>query len=263
MKYGEYDPGQQATGITLQELRLKDKSEEELFAYLLQSGEMWTEQQRASIEAVYNLASIVHKDDTYKDKPYIYHLLRVANRLTGYLHIKDPEMVIAALLHDSVEDHVLQIIKFTAGSTQIVESLISDDPHERQRLALTHLGELFSPRVAEIVASVTNAPSPTDSGETYDEWLARYQRKVEQAASTPEGCLIKFSDWCDNGLGLVHSEEPEGSPKLAGYKRKYVLALPVFEHRFQDTDVLDMLDAQARAYVANQLILGRERLAQS
>lgn len=250
--------------IMVQELRLKDKNEEELFSALLQAGESWTEEQRTSVETAYTLARMVHKNDVYREQPYVYHLLRVANRLTGYMHISDPELVIAALLHDSVEDRALELIDAGISYAKEIlaaEASVPEDPRERQNLALEHLAVLFSPRVAKMIASVTNAPAPKDTEETYDEWLDRYARKVEQAASTPEGFLIKFADWCDNGLGLVHSEEPEDSPKLARFRQKYVRALPIFERRFQDADVLSMLDPQGQVYVAHQLALGRERLA--
>lgn len=252
---------EQVMHFQAQELGLKDKSEEELFAALFERDESWTEEERAGVEAAYSLVRILHADDIYKGQPYVYHLLRVANRLTGYMHISDSEMIIAALLHDSVEDHALAIIELTGPNVEgSTVTPIPEDEFEQQSMALCRLAELFSPRVAALVKCVTNVPNPPNREESYDEWLKRYAQKVEQAASTTEGFLIKFADWCDNGLGIIHSEEPEDSPKLAGFKRKYALALPIFEHRFQDADVQDTLDTQARAYVASQLTLGHERL---
>lgn len=242
-----------APDILIPELGLKDKSEQELFGSLFEAGEFWTDGETANVQAAYQLAGLIHKDDIYKNQPYIFHILRVANRLTGYLHIKDPDLVIAALLHDSVEDHAADLIRLHN------QTAVSGDPQELQLVALEAIAAIFSSRVAVMVEKVTNAPA-TGREETYDEWLARYARKVEQAASTPEGCLIKFADWCDNGLGLIHSEEPDNSPKLAHFKRKYALALPVFERRFRDGDVIAWLDNDARSYVYSQLQLGRRRL---
>ena len=86
------------------ELGLKYQTEEQLVNNLLEN-EHWTAGERTMIGAAYELASRLHVEDTHKDTTYIFHLLRVANRIQGYLHQNDAELIAAALLHDSVEDH--------------------------------------------------------------------------------------------------------------------------------------------------------------
>lgn len=233
----------------IENLRLKDKTEEELASSLIESY-AWKDEDRHLISSAYELARNLHQHDQYKDQSYVYHLLRVANRINGYLHIDDAEVIAAALLHDSVEDHAAEI---SPESSQ-------RDPGLRQQAALEQISGLFSPRTAELVAAVTNDPSQ-GAELSYEEKLAKYTAKVQKATSTPEGWLIKFSDWCDNGLGIVHGTETLSSSEIAHFQRKYggdVLA--TFERRFREPDVQATLDWAAKGYVEHQLTLGHERL---
>lgn len=233
---------------SIENLRLKNKSQEGLVSSLLEKPD-WTEQDRHFISSAYELADRLHQPDHYKGQPYIYHLLRVANRITGYMHIKDPEVVAAALLHDSVEDHAAEL----NPSPQA-------EPNLQQRGALEQISKTLSVRTAELVATVTNEPS---NGEEipYEEKLASYADKVKKATSTPEGWLIKFADWCDNGLGIVHGVETMNSEQIAHFQRKYGGdVLDTFEKRFRDPDIQSMLEWGAKGYVEHQLALGHERL---
>ena len=236
---------------SLEKLDLKDKSQEELAKDLLEKP-AWTEEGRALVSSAYELAAKLHEADEYKDQPYIYHLLRVSDRVTGYLRIDDPEIVAAALLHDSVEDHA-------EGITDSPQQ----DPSLAQRAALEQIARDFSPRTAEMVAAVTNEPK---SGEELsdDEKLATYVAKVQKATSTPEGWIIKFADWCDNGLGIIHGVETLSSEEINKFQHKYggeVMA--TFERRFREPDVQAKLDWAAKGYAESQLIKGHERLFDS
>jgi (p)ppGpp synthase/HD superfamily hydrolase len=90
--------------LEVEELGLKHKTEGELFQSLLEAGTDWSEEERGMVIAAYNLARLFHQDDEHRNLPYTYHLLRNANRVTGYLHINDPEIIAAVILHDSVEE---------------------------------------------------------------------------------------------------------------------------------------------------------------
>lgn len=233
-----------------QNTALKSKTETELIESILSADPSWIDIDRAGIERAYDLAKSLHRDDRHKDLPYIYHLLRVANRITDYLHIFDVEIITAALLHDSVEDH----------SDGIIRENVPSDPRGQQRVALERIAEQFSPRVAELVATVTNAPTGDRPKLSYDEQMDIYVDKVRTATRTTDGWIIKFSDWCDNGLGIVHTEELADSPKLAHFRHKYGLVLSIFEQRFAQDDIQTLLDSEARSYVYSQLSLGHERL---
>src|ERR1700758_2547011 len=79
------------------------------------------------------------------EKPYINHLLEVATLVAEATDGKDPELVIAALLHDAIEDQEVprSVIAeaFGAGVAELVEEGTDDkkvEKQERKRLQIEH-----------------------------------------------------------------------------------------------------------------------------
>lgn len=123
-------------------------------------------------------AAQLHQDQRRKGankRPYINHPLEVAQRLAAVAGITDPEILAAALLHDTVED------------TTATEQDILDE---------------FGSRVADLVAEVTD-----------DKSLAKAERKRLQVEHAPhlstEAGLIKISDKTSNVLDLVRDPPPD------------------------------------------------------
>lgn len=244
------------------ELGLKTKTEQELYEALFSADPTWQEEDKKLIGGAYNIARIVHADDVHRDLPYTYHLLRNANRATGYLHITDPEIISAVILHDSVEDHPDDIISaaLLGEKNSLEDTYKSKDPYHKQASALKDIAILFTPRVAEMVASVTNPPRGNEDFD-YEEWIAQYVAKVSHAVEQQESWVIKFVDWLDNGLGIIHGPDlPED--RRRHFSHKYSSVQPILEARFYRPDLQEMLDDQAKAYAIHQFELGRERLKQ-
>src|SRR5262245_31825177 len=119
-----------------------------------------------------------HRDQRRKDpeaSPYINHPIALADVLVNEGGVSDVEVLCAALLHDTVED--------TATTAQ-------------------ELTETFGPRIARIVAEVTD-----------DKTLPKAERKrlqVENAAQlSPEAKLVKLADKICN-LRDVAERAPAG-----------------------------------------------------
>src|ERR1022692_4732310 len=93
---------------------------------------------RQRLEQALGLAARLHAADRRQREPYLNHLLRVATRIISHYHVRDTDVVCAALLHDAVEDHAADLA-----------------PGGGQQEALTVLAGLFGPRVAEFVGAVT------------------------------------------------------------------------------------------------------------
>jgi (p)ppGpp synthase/HD superfamily hydrolase len=110
-------------------------------------------------------------------EPYINHLLEVAGLVTQATGGADPTVVIAALLHDAVEDQ---------GVTP--ETIASD----------------FGRRVADIVMEVTD-----------DKSLPKAERKGKQiefaAKKSREAKLIKLADKTSNVRAVANSPAPDWS----------------------------------------------------
>src|SRR2546428_10514550 len=79
------------------------------------------------------------------EEPYINHLLEVATLVVEATNGKDPELVIAALLHDAIEDQEVprSVIAeaFGDGVAKLVEEVTDDkrlEKQERKRLQVEH-----------------------------------------------------------------------------------------------------------------------------
>jgi HD domain len=180
------------------------------------------------------LASRLHADDRRQSEPYINHPLRVAIRIMSHYGIRDPDVIVAALLHDAVEDHAAELAP--GGTTEA---------------ALAVLAERFGPRVAELVAAVTNPE--------YDPGRDRHVQYREHVAASldasPWARVIKASDFTDNGAGLLYTTGPR-VPELAD---KYAGLVPVLRELITRPDT--PLDEAARQRVLAQLDRAEERFA--
>ena len=180
------------------------------------------------------LATRLHASDRRQREPYLNHLLRVATRIICYYGVHDADVVCAALLHDAVEDHPRELA--SGGSTQD---------------ALAVLATEFGPRVAELVAAVTNPDYLPGRDEQ-----EQYRR---HAAESLDGCpwarVIKASDFTDNGVGLIHTS----GPRLDRLARKYAALVPVLRQLIARPDT--PLGEQAKARILGQLDRAELRFA--
>lgn len=238
------------------ELHLKDMKESELLESILSFGEDWTQEQKKAVNKAYSIAAEIFKDDLYKGDPYVYHLLRVANRVVGYMELPDWELAIGALLHDVKEDHPKEFI------LALNRSLSEEDLAEVENiedLASFTMEQEFTSRVSHMIDAVSNPPSLSKKNyETIDEFIFAYEHKVEEAVETTDGWVIKFADWCDNGLGIIYSDL--GEDEIEVFREKYGRALPHLERKYKEPDIQEMLSPNAHSYVQQQFAHGRERL---
>ena len=208
--------------------------EEGLRARFAAEIESWPGPDQARLNQALDLAARLHAGDRREREPYVNHLLRVAIRIMSHYGVRDADVACAALLHDAVEDHAAEL----AG------------PGDGGRpAALEVLAAQFGPRVAELVAAVTNpeyAPG-RDHHEQYREHVAASLR------NNPWARVIKASDFTDNGVGLIHNTGPR-LRKLAG---KYAPLVPVLRELVARPDT--PLDDRARARILTQLDQAEER----
>lgn len=151
-----------------------------------------------------------HRDGRRKGQiaaPYINHPIVVAEQLAAAGLEDDPDLLIAALLHDVVED--------TDATAQ-------------------ELRERFGERVAAIVLELTDDKSL--------EWRERKRLVVEHIASrSREAQLIKLSDLSANVFDLIHHPPNWQTERKQGYLRWAELVVeamrgvePGMERRFRD-----------------------------
>jgi hypothetical protein len=188
---------------------------------------------RRQVKRALQLASRLHAQDHRQREPYLNHLLRVALRIIVHYEVHDPDVISAALLHDAVEDHTGDI-----------------SPAGRPG-AFATLNACFGPRVADLVAAVTNPDYATDADEA-TEYRAHIAASLE---TQPWARVLKASDVTDNGVGLIYTTGAKAT-KLA---RKYAPLIPVLADLIARPDT--PLVPQAKTRILRQLDTATTRFA--
>lgn len=198
------------------------------------------------------LADRLHRDDRRTREPYLNHLLRVAIRILRYYDVRDPEVLVAALLHDSVEDHPVELITGEpAGSGGSDDGGVPTDERARQVAALGVLARRFGARVADLVAAVTNPPRDP-ARDRYEQYREHVEASLRRH---PWARVIKISDFTDNGVGVIHST----GPKVISSAIKYRPLVPVLRELVALADT--PLSEDAKRHVLDQLDLAEERFS--
>jgi HD domain len=195
----------------------------------------WPDRDRRRMARALDLAARLHADDRRDTEPYVNHLLRVAIRIMSHYHVRDADVVCAALLHDAVEDHPAEL---TGGRAD-------------QQAALAVLAAEFGPRVAELVGVVTNPPYAPDR----DEHEQYREHVADGLRDNPWARVIKASDFTDNGVGLIHTT----GPRLHRLASKYAPLVPVLQDLIARPDT--PLDAAVKEHILAQLDRAADRFA--
>lgn len=211
-----------------------------LRALLEVETEDFPDDQHATLMRAERVASRLHADDKRVREPYVNHLLRVAIRIVRHYHVRDPEVIAAALLHDAVEDHPRDLADLASDAERAAG--------EREA-SLAVLARAFTPRVAELIAAVTNPDydPERDRQEQYREHV------VESLEVNPWARVIKLSDFTDNGVGIIHTT----GPKVRKASAKYAPLVPQLREFALRADT--PLTAEVKAHIAKQLDLAADR----
>lgn len=203
-------------------------------------SEAFPDDQRATLLRAERVASRLHADDKRVREPYVNHLLRVAIRIIRHYQVLDPEVIVAALLHDAVEDHPGDLADLAADAERA--------GGERDA-SLTVLSRAFTPRVAELIAAVTNPDydPERDRQEQYREHV------VESLEANPWARVIKLSDFTDNGVGIIHTT----GPKVRKASAKYAPLVPQLREFAIRADT--PLTPEVKTHIVKQLDLAADR----
>ena len=211
------------------------------------------------------LAARLHRDDRRVREPYLNHVLRVAIRPICYYDVSDGDVIIAALLHDTVEDHAPELTM--VGSEVGVEARVgtragAGSGAEGTVVAVTAVTEAafvvlarrFGQRAADLVRAVTNPPD--DPACDRHERHRRYHGFVaESLARSPWARVIKMSDFTDNGVGVVHAT----GPKVASAAAKYRPLVPILRNMIASPDT--PLSRRVKRHIFDQLDLAEKRFS--
>jgi (p)ppGpp synthase/HD superfamily hydrolase len=196
---------------------------------------------RVRLEDALALAARLHAADRRILEPYLNHLLRVAIRIIRYYGIRDVDVLVAALLHDAVEDHPEELagLPATCSHTELTNAAVAE------------LARLFNPRVAELVRSVTN-PEYDPEHDPHEQYRTHVAESLDR---DPWARVIKVSDFTDNGVGVIHTTRE----KAHSAATKYRPLVPKLRELVGRPDT--PLSVEAKDHILDQLDLAEERFA--
>lgn len=207
------------TKLFLSEEEELQKYEEDKDKYLSHLKEV--DYRNESIEVIdeaYALSYIIFyniKRDS--GKPYFEHLVKVSQILIDECKINDPEMIIAALFHDAIEDSVVY------GNTSLPISVWRGQAYPR-------LSKTFDSNVAKMVITLTrpqvNGVDIKDDKAAHDIYISKLQETEDFRI-----ILIKMADRLHN-LRTLSGTSPEKQSRVV--KETKEIYFPLFK-RMQDS----------------------------
>ncbi len=145
------------------------------------------------------LAETVHRNDRRTNSPYIDHPMRAALMALMYFNT-NPDVVAGCLLHDTVEDHPLEVAELLGGEPIDNGLSVAD----ARGLAFEQLTLGANRNVAAIVKAVTNPVEIMGAQLDIDQKHAIYHSHIRQIlnndVSGQGAAVVKFCDFFDNAI---------------------------------------------------------------
>ncbi|WP_250002114.1 HD domain-containing protein [Actinoplanes sp. M2I2] len=182
-------------------------------------------------------ANALHTGQRRTREPYVNHVLRVTLRMLCHYRVTDPDVLVAGLLHDTVEDQPWKVC-----------GIREHGPPPRTQ-ALDVIADRYNLQVAGLVAAVTT-PARPDGVDRIGHYVTHLKEALEDR---PWARVIKLSDFTDNGVGLIHAV----GPLVARSAAKYDPAVPVLRDLLDRTDT--PLEADVKDHIRRQLNLAQQR----
>ena len=211
----------------------------------------------ARLDEAIALAAFAHRAQRRRgraDLPstaYVEHPLRNAARVLRW-GVTVESIVIAALLHDTVEDHAVELAAAFGGPP-------AGDEGAARATVLAAYARRFGERTAALVAAMSNPLGP--GGDDERAAHERYRSHVVAAISDPQVAVCKLADLVDNALSLHHTREGAEDPRTRRLARKYSPLLPVLKERIAEADVRALLSADGWRTADDALRAGIGRMS--
>lgn len=204
------------------------------------------------------LAAMLHAGQTRANRanlprtPFIEHPLRNAIRLIR-LGVSDVDVILAALLHDTVED--------CADRFASLSGLAFGDEQSKRMFLSGHIAAKFGTEVLKLVLAVTNEiPTPSTLPLARDEKHSIYREHVVKAIMSDDRVLlVKFADFMDNAGGLYHQTEENGGMALR-LAAKYAPLVPHFKEGIKAMRGKGLVEDENIQHMLDQVEATRQRL---
>lgn len=249
----------------LQSVRLKEMDSGALTIALLRDVRDMQKNGNVNYDNVFNAldaAAFLHIDDTRSNRknlprtPYIEHPLRNTIRAARW-GCRDESVLIATLLHDTVEDCADRIISHYLK----LDGVDSMDEFRKRELALGWVKDTFGDEVLHLVKAVSN---DVDSGRKKTEKEKHYdyaEHVREQIKGDAKVFLVKFSDFVDNAVGLPHNNTAENRSGVGRRARKYFPVIAIFEAEFESNpEIRELVDEAGYESIWEQIQAAKVKL---
>ena len=204
----------------------------------------------------------LHQDQTDRPdgSPYVNHPLEVASDVMELDAKANPDLVVASLLHDTVEDQGIKLSidyleqKYGSAIKNLDQADLEETYGQEIRdIALSEISRKYGKQVGGLIQHLSNPnfdellKLPEYQDKTKNEL---YKEHVEEAIRDRNVLVIKYVDFSKNALSLDNLPEGFKKEKL---KAKYTPVIRVFIERFKDESLLinnkeDIINKLEQAY---------------
>lgn len=202
------------------------------------------------------------QNDRSDGNPYVKHPLEVAEKVINISDKLTPDLVVSALLHDSVEDMPEVLFAKRANRKfpdRNFKFKISEDIKKNyfsifKDWAFREIDSSFGPKVLYYIQNLTNHDFDSLAEEIVDLSVDEkiefknqaYASHVEDIINDPDLCLLKYADFSQN---IDLKELPLDGDKYFKLKRKYSSVIPIFINK------LKMIDENHQLYSRKESIV--------
>jgi hypothetical protein len=189
------------------------------------------------ISSSVDLATILHAHQSRGNRgnfvttPYIEHPLRNAVRLLR-LGVKNQDVIVAVVLHDTVEDGADVFVK------KFYSEKSTDNELESRAILSDYISQAYGSNVARLVEAVTNdyIADTEKSRMTIAQKNMGYLTHVrDNIKGDAEVILVNITDFVDNASGLYHNDIPGREVKTKRQAQKYRPVVDVFLNELKTT----------------------------
>lgn len=203
---------------------------------LILSG--FSEEEKSTLRKAIALSKELHDGQRYKepDELYLPHTFRVPAVLVQDFGVRDINLIVSGLLHDTIEDQPERTAKYS--------SIEEKDVKVKARNAIE---VLFNHEVAEIVWGLSNPPIYYKA-RNQEEKIRLYQENITEELKNPAIYCVKLADLQDNWPTINDNVSSERRLYAA---RKYIDSFDKFIQKLdgnkyiassRKADILKMLD---------------------
>lgn len=209
--------------------------------FIANIADSFDQKEQERIYSALELMTLVHlnQENRPDGKLYVTHPLEVATQLLEGMKTKDTDIIIAGLLHDSIEDQADKLAGLWKARSD------SDKGLPNKEASLAEIRAVFGVRVADIVDKDTNPDFGQEvqnevpgidkhSTEYADRKREKYKLHFSKLIQDKDAFLVKLADFANNALSIDNVPDLNLRNK---YIKKYAPLIPTVLSKIADPTI--------------------------